>query len=295
MAALHELINRPVRLEGKVVVLIPDVMTDRLEHQGEGYSLIAEGTSARPAVYVSEQNLRAIKAKYTCPVYGLWHVLHHSGLLSAHAEVQVIPDTERDGLFVRFLPETGRLLRTGEYTDGIFQNAGDLRLEDALPIEIKLETLRLPPEQAMSIEELSHRFDQAKRKEQVVFGVLLAGVVGLAILLDLFFQFRFGQQLATYETRKTILTRVNAEVMALGRTRLAKMPLDVKLLEQLQKISWIDPKFQMKTQSLAEKALTAEIPASVLYSPDTVEPWLKATQLPTGAWQVHWGGAEHAE
>lgn len=296
MVPLTELINTPITIEGKEVILVQDTVAETLERQGEGYSLITEATGKCPDIYVFEQNLKEARVRFPdYPVYGLWQVLICSDVLKPNLELQVIPTDKRDGIFVRFELDTGNVLLTGEYADGIFQRAGDLFLEQAIPIEFNLRELRLPTQPARLLEEWVVIHERAKRRVRLTAGAIAAGILVLGTLVDQAFRVHFDSNIEKYDQKKSQLTLLEQKVRELERSKILSFPNYSKLLTQLNQILALSPRTSIPPQNLTAPQFVAVAPKELIFDLHSILAWTHTLQLPNSDWKVVWKnpGVDH--
>lgn len=245
--SFYSLIGKPIEIEGKQVILLPDRVGGELnEHElADMLELVPEDhTLGTPAFYLSERELGRIKQEYPgIPVYGLWHTLFVSGLLKnerilgilEHADTGIYVISEQD-------EETGawHLIHSGTFS-GMLLEHPDIPWEMVVPLEPDLSQLKLPNSQAMLLEERRALRKQRETKIVIVGAVAAALILAVAGITDFFLKFRFDQKMKEVAVAHQLNTQLQSEVYALMGSRLSKWPSDTNQILQLTRLLMVDP------------------------------------------------------
>ncbi len=287
MVSYTELVNKPIKVQGKEVILVLDDITDELEGSGEGYSSISEATSGRPEVYVSETKLKSIREQFPrIPVYGFWHTLYQSGILNPEIELQVVPEDNANGVFVRHDVEQNRVLLTGTYSDGIFRGAGDLMLTDAVPIQVDVEKLKLPSDQAFLVKELSGMRDRVRKLRFMVLGGILLLILGTAAFVDHYYKSGFDAKMTEYRKNKKSLQKLEKEINALAKKKLLYPPENESFVNKVFQLTLLDPELSIERQSFEGNYIKVKLSNQVQLDPAKVYAWADTRVLAEGGWEV---------
>ncbi|OUS27841.1 hypothetical protein A9Q99_13865 [Gammaproteobacteria bacterium 45_16_T64] len=155
-----EFVNIPVTIEGRCVILMPDLVGIVPLSEQHLYVELQEAVNQTPAIHVNEADIENIRETYPdVPIYGLWQTLINSGLVSYRKSLQVVQSSPMDGFYIHC--DLGRAEFSGDYEAGFFAADASFTLDDAAVIAPDLGNLSLPENQAQMAEEL-----QAKRKKK---------------------------------------------------------------------------------------------------------------------------------
>ena len=159
MLKISEAINHLVSLYGKKIIILPDFIGALPIHEQHLYVEVVPSTNECPAIYIKEQDIEEAREKNVgVIIFGLWQILCESNLISFNRELQVIKLNDEDGYYLYC--ELGRAIFSGVYKAGFIAADADLELCDAYEINLSIDQLKLPANEAKLAKEMS--FDRKK-------------------------------------------------------------------------------------------------------------------------------------
>lgn len=272
--SVARLLNRPIEIEGQQVVLVEDRVGGLagMDAAAQKYALLQPATELADIILVEEDAiLRARDAHASLPVYGLWQTLIHSGVLTTEDQMQILPETAGDGLYIRFDSTFGRFVESDRYVAQLFDNHPDVLIKDCRVIEIPIAKLRLPPQSALTRKEMADRRAQEDRKF-LIYGGVAAGVIALAgFAVDFALGRAYSSAVMEHQSRTAIRNERQEALRVLQTTRLSSFPTYNPYLDQLEQIYLIDANFEMPDRansSMTGPALLVEVRAPHLAAGD---------------------------
>lgn len=232
MASLADYIKRPVSIQGREVVLIPDLVGQVPISEQHEYVECCGATNTCPAIHVRESEIEEMRERYPdYPVYGLWHVLINSGLVSFKRTLQVIPISGEDGYYIHC--DLGRAEYSGIYEAGFFAADAGFSVSEALLLEAELEQLVLPTQEAKLAAELRFERQLITRKAWSYFAISAVAVVAVAFGVNLALGHIYAQAHQQLESRSAMLQDLQSGLDKLRTTRLTEVPNNQQALQRL--------------------------------------------------------------
>ncbi|PCJ34055.1 MAG: hypothetical protein COA99_14995 [Moraxellaceae bacterium] len=232
MSGFAEYLRRPVRILGEDVVFIPDIVGPVPLSEQHQYVELAPATNTCPAIHIRETDIEEIRESYpNTRVFGMWHTLINSGLVSYRKALQVVTLSPQDGYYIHC--DLGRAEFSGDYEAGFFAADANFNLDEAAELDPDVDQLALPETEAQLASELL-----AKRKETVrsswshllsVVMLVVFSFVGVDFLLDEV----FSLESAELENKTELLQVIQSGLDKLKTTRLTEVPNDSKMIEAI--------------------------------------------------------------
>jgi hypothetical protein len=164
-------------------------------------------------------------------VFGLWHVLINSGLVSFKRTLQVVPISAEDGYYIHC--DLGRAQYSGIYEAGFFAADAGFSVEEALPIEASLDQLILPSEEAKLASELRFERQLITRQSWSYFAICAVGLVALAFGANFLLSQIYAQAHRQLESKNAMLQDLQSGLDQLRTSRLTEVPNNQEALERL--------------------------------------------------------------
>lgn len=232
MSSLADYIKRPISIQGQEIVLVPDLVGPVPISEQHQYVESCPSTNTCPSIHVRETDIEEIRERYPeHPVFGLWHVLINSGLVSFKRTLQVVPITAEDGYYIHC--DLGRAEYSGIYEAGFFAADAGFSLDEALSIDATLDQLVLPEQEAKLAAEL--RFERQLIARQawsylaLVLVIIVAASFGVNFGLGRFYAHAHQE----VESRTAMLNSLQSGLDKLRTTRLTEVPNNHQALERL--------------------------------------------------------------
>src|SRR5690606_13608633 len=229
--SFYSLIGKPIEIEGKEVILLPDKVGGELSDSEimDMLELAPEDISTgTPAFYLSERELGRVKQEYPgIPVYGLWHTLHVSGLLTGARFIGILERSDT-GIYVHCQEDpdaTGwSVVHSGTLDSRMLIEHPDVPFDEVLELSPDLLSLKLPSQQAMLVEERRALRKQRENRIMVIGAISAALIIAVAGVTDLFLKMRYDQQVKKVATAQQLNSQLLSEVQSLMGNRLSKWP-----------------------------------------------------------------------
>lgn len=282
MSSLADYIKRPITIQGREIVLVPDLVGPVPISEQHQYVESCPSTNTCPAIHVREADLEEMRERYPeHPVFGLWHVLIRSGLVSFKRTLQIIPITAEDGYYIHC--DLGRAEYSGIYEAGFFAADAGFSLEEALPIEAAMDQLVLPEQEAKLAAELRFERQLIARQSWSYLALVLVAIVGVAFGVNFGLDRFYARAHQEVESRTAMLNTLQSGLDKLRTTRLTEVPNNHEALERLA-ILWRQfPNLKTKgDQTLNSRELTLSYMAENGLDSAPDYPWIKSSYDPNG-------------
>ena len=285
MSQLADYLKRPVRLQDKEVLLVPDLVGPVPISEQHQYVETAGATNTCPAISVRESDIEDMRERYPdYPVYGLWQVLILSGVVSFKRTLQVVPITAEDGFYLHCDP--GRAEYSGIYESGFFAADAGFSLEEALYVEADLDQLVLPQQEAKLASELQFERQRAMRRAWSLLSVAVVIVLTLSFATDFVLDRFYHNANRTLQSKTAVLEDLQSGLAKLQTTRLTEVPNNENQIERLASLWATYPHLKTTTeQSFKNKQMTFEV-EGVTENPAKKFPWLETQYDPKGIWTL---------
>ena len=282
MSSLADYIKRPVSIQGQEIVLVPDLVGPVPISEQHQYVESCSSTNTCPAIHVRETDIEEMRERYPeHPVYGLWHVLIQSGLVSFKRTLQIVPITAEDGYYIHC--DLGRAEYSGIYEAGFFAADAGFSLEEAQPIEASLDQLVLPEQEAKLAAELRFERQLVTRQSWSYLVIALVLIAGTAFAVNFGLGRFYAHAHQQVENKTAMLNSLQSGLDKLRTTRLTEVPNDHEALERLAILWRHYPNLETEgDQSLASSNLSLSYIADT--GADNVPdfPWIESSYDPKG-------------
>jgi len=282
VSSLADYIKRPVTIQGREVLLVPDLVGPVPISEQHQYVESCPATNTCPAIHVRESDIEEMRERYPdYPVFGMWHLLIKSGLVSFKRTLQIIPITQEDGYYIHC--DLGRAEYSGIYEAGFFAADAGFSLDEALLVEADIEQLVLPEQEAKLAAELRFERQLVTRKGWsylvISMVVVIAIAFGVNLILGKIYD-RAHQQLAS---KSAMLSDLQSGLDKLRTTRLTEVPNDQETLERLA-VLWKEyPNIETTgKQSIDSKSITLTYRSEEGFKPLSDLNWVTSQYDPKG-------------
>ncbi|MEE2730515.1 MAG: hypothetical protein VYA55_06800 [Pseudomonadota bacterium] len=282
MSSLADYMKRPITIQGQELVLVPDLVGPVPISEQHQYVESCPPTNTCPAIHVRETDIEEMRERYPDhPVYGLWHVLIKSGLVSFKRTLQVVPISGDDGYYIHC--DLGRAEYSGIYEAGFFAADAGFSLDEALPIEASLDQLVLPEHEAKLAAELRFERQMITRQSWSYLAIVLVLVVATAFGVNFGLSTIYARAHQQVESKTAMLNSLQTGLDKLRTTRLTEVPNNHEDLERLA-ILWRQyPNIETQgDQTLAGGDMMLQYNTD--HGPDSVpqHPWVESRYDPKG-------------
>lgn len=285
MASIAHLLKRVIHIQGRDVVLVPDVVGPVPINEQHHYVEATPATNTCPVIHVRESDIEEMRERHPgLPVFGLWSVLINSGLVSIKRTLQVVPITDEDGYYIHC--DLGRAEFSGIYEAGFFAADASFCLAEAQVIDAEIEQLVLPPKEARLAAEIRQERMLASRKGWSYMTITLAATVVLAYGTDYALQTIYVTQSKEISSKTKMLKELQTGLDRLRTTRLSEVPNDSTAIEKIAILSKIYPNIETQAeQSFASERVSLQIRGTT-EDPANKLKWLTSQYDPKGIWTV---------
>lgn len=283
MVSLADYIKRPITIQGQEIVLVPDMVGQVPISEQHQYVESCAATNTYPSIHVRESDIEEVRERHPgTRVFGLWHVLIHSGLVSLKRTLQIVPITEEDGYYIHC--DLGRAEYSGIYEAGFFAADAGFSLEEAFAIDASVDQLVLPDNEAKLAAELRFERQLVARQSWSILALAVVGVVGIAFAINLGLSSFYDRAHQQVQNKTAMLTDLQSGLDKLRTTRLTEVPNDQVVLERLA-ILWKQyPALStVGKQSMQSSQMLLESPAEGGFDPGPDYSWLNSRYDPTGS------------
>lgn len=297
MEAYGKLIDTPavVNIAGQDVVIVHDFL-NKPPKVDNSYSEVQPTDRESPAVYVIDEDIRLLRVQFgDIKLYGFWQVILESGFISKDYPLQIIYENRKTktGFFV--LLEDGVIQETGEVVGGTFisAQATALNIGDAVEIEVKNSSLKLPEFECMSAIEKYHLAGKKQKREVFAFTVAAVLIIIAAFAVDLVLDYSFSYEKQQFNSLKSRKKELVDTVFQLKQNYIEVWPEQQEIINKLILLSEIDPRYEVSELDLSGGYVQALVHTKNLTPPDQLYSWLESEQNPDGTWSVKWKITQH--
>lgn len=291
---LQSLLERPITIEGRQVILIEDHVGEvsMADTAAQRYSLLElAGTSASLILVDEDRVLQARERFPDMPVYGLWQTLIHSRVLSVEDQFQILPENEGDGAFIVLDPEEERFTLSGRYSGQLFAPFPDLLVGDCRIVDFPLDRLRLPASEARTKKEMAAIRAQEERRFLLAGGLVAGALIVGGLLVDFTLGRLHSSAVIEHQGLQQALAERVSVLDTLKTTRLAEFPRYDSTLDRLDHLLLIDNGFTFPSaaqSSFAAENISVEVNAPHFTVQDIREqmPWAAVFYQPSGKYVV---------
>lgn len=283
MSLIADLINHPITLDGKDIVIVPDLVGPvPVTEQHQYVELLPAGTTC-PAISVRETDIEDIREQYPgLPVYGLWQVLVHSNAVSFRQPLHVVKINELDGYYL--VCDLGRAEFSGVYEAGFFAADSNFALDEANDITPDTGALRIPPKEAKLASELQAERRLRAQKSWRTLGIATIWIVILAVVVDFGFETFYMREQRKLQTKTAMLESLRSGLDRLRNSRLSEVPNDIEAIKKIAAL-WAEfPDIRTAGEvSFAGEEFTFRL-ADQGFDPKDKVPGLDTQYHPQGYW-----------
>ncbi len=283
--------HKPAKISGREVILIRDYL-NAPPTVGD-YTQVQERTDKKPAVYVLDEDIVAMRSSYPdIPIYGFWQLIAANGFINPSYSLQVVYEADKTGFYV-YLDENGQVIETGEFLDGLFVGSDSvvgMLPADAVQIDVDFSKLKLPAVQCFSANEIRKKLAKIKRQKVVVRYSMLAliGLIALGINKGLDQQYK--KKMAYYSEMDQKRQDVYSKYSILVNEKLTKWPDQSDTIDRLLALTKV-ASYSLEIKSVNEGLREAFIKEDLPFDPKSIYPWLDTYHIPTGGWEVSWSSS----
>ena len=285
MSDFSEYLRRPVRILGEDIVFIPDIVGQVPLSEQHQYVELAPATNSCPAIHIRETDIEDIRESYPdTRVFGMWHTLINSGLISYRKALQVVTITQQDGYYIHC--DLGRAEFSGDYEAGFFAADASFNLDEASELNPNVDQLVLPDTEAkLAVELLTQRKETVKKTWSSLVSILTMCVI-IGFLSDLGLSKIYALESEQAESKAELLQVIQSGLDKLKTTRLTEVPNDAGMIESIAAVWAVNPKLvTLPGQSLQKKELVFVVP-DVGINPAQNFSWVISEYDPKGEWII---------
>lgn len=285
MASFAALLKKPIQVQGRDVVIVPDLVGPVPISEQHQYVESAPATNTCPTIHIREADIEEMRERHPgVPVYGLWHVLIHSGLVSFKRMLQVVPVGDDDGFYIHC--DLGRAEYSGIYESGFFAADASFTLDEALVLNPTIDQLVMPVKPAKLAVELRRERQIQQRQAWSTMALAVVVIVSLGFGTNI----GLGQY---YQLEQSRLDKKNQQLMSvrsgldqLRTTRLTEVPNDSVAIERIAALWALDPNLQSKGDQSFQNPTMEFTLGNLQDDPKDKLPWLQSRYDPRGNWLV---------
>lgn len=285
MASFAALLKRPIQVQGRDVIIVPDMVGPVPISEQHQYVESAPATNTCPTIHIREADIEEMRERHPgVPVYGLWHVLIHSGLVSFKRVLQVVPVGDDDGFYIHC--DLGRAEYSGIYESGFFAADASFTLDEALVLNPTIDQLVMPAKPAKLAVELRQERQIQQRQAWSTMALAVVVIVSLGFGTNI----GLGQY---YQLEQSRLDKKNQQLMSvrsgldqLRTTRLTEVPNDSVAIERIAAIWALDPNLQSKGDQSFQNSTMEFTLGNLQDDPKDKLTWLQSRYDPRGNWLV---------
>lgn len=287
MSYLADCMRRPIAVQGKDIIIIPDLVGPVPISEQHQYVESAGATNTCPAIHVRETDLEEMRERYPdYPVYGLWQLLINSGLVSFKRVLQIIPINSQDGYYIHC--DLGRAEYSGIYESAFFAADAGFSLDEAKLIDADPDKIVLPTQEAKLASELSSERKLVTRKAWSYLVIMVFSLVAISFVMNFVLAKIYDRAHRQMESQSVVLHDLQAGLDRLRTSRLTEVPNNQMALERLAVLWSSHPQIETDgQQSLSEKQLALVIVSGKKNIVDQTTPWLFGRYDPKGFWKVN--------
>ena len=285
MVQLAEIINRPVTIGDRDVVLIPDLVGPVPVSEQHQYVELEPASNTCPSISVREADIEDIRDQFPeLPVYGLWQVLVNSHVISFRQPLHVVKINEFDGYYLHC--DLGRAEFSGVYEAGFFAADSNFDLEEANELAPALDELKLPPNEAKLAAELQAERRLKTQRSWKNLGIAGVWTVMLAIGIDFGLETFYNREQQKIQTKAAMLETLRSGLDQLRTSRLTEVPNNTDAIKKLAELWATFPDIRTDGRaSFAESSFRFRIDDKG-FDPADRFPGIKTRYEPQGYWSI---------
>ena len=285
MANLAELINNPLKVQGRDIVLIPDVVGPVPVSEQHQYVELEPATNTCPTISVREADIEDVRERFPeLAVFGLWQVLVKSEIISFRQPLHVVKVNEYDGYYLHC--DLGRAEFSGVYEAGFFAADADFDLAEANEVSPSLDQFVVPLQEAKLASELLAERKLRSRRSWRNLVVASAWILVMAFGLDFALEKVYHHEQAQLQSKTAMLESLRSGLNQLRNTRLTEVPNDIETIKKLALLWAAFPQINsVGINSFNRKKLTFSLVDTGI-DPKVKLKWLETKYDPQGFWTV---------
>lgn len=285
MASITDYLKRPVTIQGKEVVLVPDMVGPVPISEQHQYVESTSASNTCPAIHVRESDIEEMRERFPdAPVYGMWSVLILSGLVTFKRTLQVVPISGEDGYYIHC--DLGRAEYSGIYESGFFAADAGFSLDEAQVIEGELDQFILPDNEAKLAAEMQFERQLVLRRAWSYLSIVVMAVVAIGFTTDFALAKIYDQAHQHIKSKTAMLQDLQSGLARLQTTRLTEVPNNEEAIERLAALWAAYPNMETTSdQSFDNKKIKVTV-NDVKEDPVNKFDWLDTQYDPNGIWTL---------
>lgn len=285
MASFATQLKRPIQVQGREIVIVPDMVGPVPISEQHQYVESAPATNTCPTIHIREADIEEMRERHPgIPVYGMWHVLIHSGLVSFKRMLQVVPLGEGDGFYIHC--DLGRAEYSGIYESGFFAADANFTLDEALELNPGVDQLVIPANAAKLALELRQERQIQQRQAWSTMALALVCIITLAFGVNFGLGRYYQLEQNRLDAKNQLLMNVRTGLDQLRTTRLTEVPNDTAAIERIAAIWSLDPNLQSKGDQSFQNTTMEFTLGNLQDDPKEKLPWLESRYDPRGNWMI---------
>ena len=285
MASFATQLKRPIQVQGREIVIVPDMVGPVPISEQHQYVESAPATNTCPTIHIREADIEEMRERHPgVSVYGMWHVLIHSGLVSFKRMLQVVPLGEGDGFYIHC--DLGRAEYSGIYESGFFAADANFTLEEALELNPGVDQLVIPANAAKLALELRQERQIQQRQAWSTMALALVCIITLAFGVNFGLGRYYQLEQNRLDAKNQLLMNVRTGLDQLRTTRLTEVPNDTTAIERIAAIWALDPNLQSKGDQSFQNTTMEFTLGNLQDDPKEKLPWLESRYDPRGNWMI---------
>ena len=286
MTGFVEYLHRPVRILGEDIVFVPDIVGPVPLSEQHQYVELSSATNTCPAIHIRETDIEDIRESYpNTRVFGMWHTLINSGLVSYRKSLQVVMITPQDGYYNHC--DLGRAEFSGDYEAGFFAADASFNLDEAADINPNVDQLVLPETEARLAGELLAKRKDVIRKTWSNLISIATLVIICGFSVNLILNKMYSIESEHIESKTELLQVLQSGLDKLKTTRLTNVPNNTVAIERIAEVWGRYPGIYTESnQSFKNKNISLVMLDSG-ENPGKKFEWLTSEYNPEGEWKIH--------
>lgn len=285
MANFATLLKRPIQVQGRDVIIVPDMVGPVPISEQHQYVESSVATNTCPTIHIREADIEEMRERHPgVPVYGMWHVLIHSGLVSFKRMLQVVPVGNQDGFYIHC--DLGRAEYSGIYESGFFAADASFNLDEAQELNPSIDQLVMPERPAKLAAELRQERQIQQRQAWSTMALAVVCIISIAFGTNFGLAKYYQLEQNRLDERNQQLMSVRSGLDQLRTTRLTEVPNDSAVIERIAAIWALDPNLSSSGQQSFQNASMQFTLGNLSDDPKDKLPWLESSYDPRGSWLV---------
>ena len=285
MQSFADILKRPIQIQGRDLIIVPDLVGPVPISEQHQYVESSLATNTCPTIHIRESDIEEMRDRYPgIPVFGMWHVLIHSGLVSVKRTLQVVPVEDDNGYYIYC--DLGRAEYSGIYESGFFAADASFSLDEALEINPSLEQLLIPTQEAKLAVELRLERQVQQRQAWSSMALALVIIVGSAFATNFGLGKFYEIKQHRIQNQAQQLASVRSSLDQLRTTRLTEVPNDGIAIDRIAAIWALDPNFHSDHDQSFQNGEMVFTLSNLKDDPKAKLSWLNSKYDPRGSWQV---------